>query len=49
MKKLLTLVILALLVMQGCTDELPEPEKRQQGKEVYDRLELPKVRRVGGN
>lgn len=49
MKKQLILTILTLLTMQSCTDELPEPEKRQQGKEVYDRRELPKVRRVGGN
>jgi len=47
MKKLLTLALLALLMMQGCTDELPEPEHRQQGKDNYDRVEMEKVRRVG--
>lgn len=49
MKKLLTLALLALLI--GCTEELPEP-KTEQGKprkKVYDREELPKVRRVGRN
>lgn len=46
MKRILTLAII-LLSMQSCTDELPEPEKRQRGKDNYDRVEMEKVRRVG--
>lgn len=48
MKKLLTLSII-LLSMQSCTDELPEPEKRQEGKDNYDRVEMEKVRGNGRN
>lgn len=46
MKKLLTLAIIAIimLAMQSCTDELPNPEKRQDCNEVYDRIEIDKVR-----
>lgn len=44
MKKLLTLAII-LLVMQSCTDELPEPEKRKDRKEIYDRVEMEKIRK----
>ena len=46
MKKLLTLAII-MLVMQSCTDELPEPEKLQRGKDNYDRVEMEKVRKGG--
>lgn len=50
MKKLLTLaIIIILLAMQSCTDELPDPEKRKQGKDNYDRIDGEKVRNIGGN
>ncbi|WP_180269043.1 hypothetical protein [Sphingobacterium sp. 1.A.5] len=48
MKKLLTLALLTLLAMQSCTDELPEPDKRKDQKEIYDRVEMEKVRKNGG-
>ncbi|MGM1429565.1 hypothetical protein ACS126_09920 [Sphingobacterium lactis] len=48
MKKLLTLALLALLIMQGCTDkDDPQPEQRKPRKEIYDRVEMEKVHRVG--
>lgn len=47
MKKLLTLAIIASLLTVSCTDELPEPERLQEGKDNYDRVEKEKVRRIG--
>lgn len=49
MKKLLTLALLAFIfTSQSCTDqEDPQPEQRKPRKELYDRVEMEKVRRVG--
>ena len=48
MKKLLTLAII-LLAMQSCTKDDPEPEPQQEQrhdrKEVYDRVDMEKVRK----
>jgi|GEM_PF-1994458 len=49
MKKLLTIALFALLLtVLACTDK-DNPQPCIKRKEVYDRGELPKVRRIGGN